>query len=236
MKWRYLKKYSIMKTLKNRHIVVITVAVVLVGILYSLIYQSGEFENNVTQNSDGWDALINTAQRQKAAGDFAMSFKTQSLGNETLVPKEEMQQKVDVRIEEERKMVHDIEKSLNKYPEFFSATLRILSNKAFYESLLYTNQAYAKKEITTREEALKINIEEIRQLRKELTLYQVSEDKELSRIYKETIDKLKTYELFGDQLQNFISEILHQSNNPEECLRFVTIHHPDLLESYKALR
>ena len=236
MKWRYLKKYSIMKTLKNRHIVVITVAVALVGILYSLIYQSGEFENNVTQNSDGWDALINTAQKQKAAGDFAMAFKTQSLGNEALVRKEELQQKADGRIEEERAMLREIEKSLRKYPKFFSATLRMLSNKAFYESLLYTSPAHAKKEVGIRVEALKRNLEEVRQLRKELTLYQVSEDKELSEIYKETINKLKSYDIFGDQLQNFISEILKQTKNPEECLRFVTTHHPDLLESYKTLR
>ena len=165
-----------------------------------------------------------------------MAFKTQSLGNEALVRKEELQQKADGRIEEERAMLREIEKSLRKYPKFFSATLRMLSNKAFYESLLYTSPAHAKKEVGIRVEALKRNLEEVRQLRKELTLYQVSEDKELSEIYKETINKLKSYDIFGDQLQNCISEILKQTKNPEECLRFVTTHHPDLLESYKTLR
>ena len=225
-----------MKLFKNKYLVVIAISLCLSGIFVLLISPAGESRTQATQSTDEWDTLINTAQKQKAAGDFAMAFKTQSLGNEALVRKEELQQKADGRIEEERAMLREIENSLRKCPKFFPATVRMLSNKAFYESLLYTSPAHAKKEVGIRVEALKRNLEEVRQLRKELTLYQVSEDKELSEIYKETINKLKSYDIFGDQLQNFISEILKQTKNPEECLRFVTTHHPDLLESYKTLR
>lgn len=187
------------------------------------------------QKDASWKDLVAKAERQNAAGEFAKKFKSEKIGGK-IIQKSEITEKTNARQDQERRIISEISASIETYPEFLGATLRKISNKAVYQALLYTNKEVAKKELLLILEGLGGKLAEIRQLEKELTLYQVSRDAELSEVYKALISKLKVYDSYGTQLQDYINETIKLAETPQECLKFVAKSHPTLVENWATIK
>ena len=202
---------------------------------YFFISPTTQRKEQPIKQTANWGELVAKAERQNAAGQFAKKFKSEKIGG-TIIQKSEITEQTNAQLDEEKRIISEISSAIDKYPEFLGATLRKISNKAIYQALLYTNKEVAKTELEKLLGDLNENLGEIRQLEKELTLYQVSKDTELSEVYKLLIIRLKEYDSYGAQLQDFINETLKRAETPQECLKFVTTSHPTLVENFTIIK
>lgn len=223
--------------MKKLYIYIITGICILAGISFFLPTES--ITTNDEQETANWDSLVTDAKKQKMAGDFSKQFQSNaSLSDSKNIAKEVegLADKEDAAVAQERQQLKLLYKSIDTYKPTLADILRKLSSKVLYQNLLYSDSALGKQELSVLHKNIKKIQEELTVIHKTLSNYQITANPKLNSDYVNTIVKTTSYKEYVDQIENFINQILTLEKTPEECLNFINVYHPPLVQGYSALQ
>jgi len=206
-------------------------AVLLLGFLWALTPEQ-------TPGEDNWSGMVNTAEKQKVAGDFALQYESAGVINEDkLIDAKQISQKVSNKdTSKEDAILTQLNKGLTQYISESKSILRGLSNKTLYQAYLYSGQSEGAHRLQEIEKENNRILHSLSMIVKELPYYQVAKNEPLFDKYSNIIFRANNLYQYTLQIQNFITEIQKLKTQPDECLQFINQSHPNLVTSYRNLQ
>lgn len=190
-------------------------------------------------SKDNWAGMVNTAEKQKMAGDFALQFESAGVvSEEKLIDAQQIHKKVTngEDTSKEKKLLAEIWQGLLGYKQECKLVLQGLSNKTLYQSIIYSQKSEGENRLKELETQNTRILQSLNQINKELPYYQVAQNEALYDTYTQLISRTTQLHQYTLQIQNFISEIQKLRTKPDECLQFINLAHPRLVASFRNLQ